>query len=171
MVVLRPTQKLQHLLPTSNMVEAVSDTALGDWYVNRFVVDRRPLLLLLSSRGLLPIVIPARDVRALPKYLPALVAGRLQRLEVAPGLIAAELAAMAPVQIAKTLDRSVLGVMVDFAKVIPFHLEIDGWDETTLPEIEFRLAQTPCYSSKRSDAVIWPEKDAPDLLAARWHAT
>jgi len=26
-----------------------SDTALGDWYVNRLIVDRQPLLLLVSA--------------------------------------------------------------------------------------------------------------------------
>ena len=147
-----------------------SDTALGDWYVNRLVLDRRPLLLLLSSRALLPIVTPARDVRSLPDYLPALVASRLERLGVARHLIAAELAVMAPVCTAKTEDRSVLGILVDFAKLIPLHLEIGGWDESTLPRVEAQLAHTPCYASKRFESVIWPEKDAPDLLAARWHA-
>jgi len=169
MVILRPTRKLLTLLPESPDSGASSDTALGDWYVNRLVVDRKPLLILLSSRSLLPILMPDRDVRALPGRLPGLVAARLKRLRVASRLIDAETAAMAPVNIARTADRSVLGVMVDFAKSIPYSLERGGWDETTLRFVESRLAETPCYTSRGFEEVIFPELRAPELLAARWH--
>jgi hypothetical protein len=53
MVILRPTKKLASLLPAAQPVPVCSDTALGDWYVNRIVVDRQPLLLLVSSTSLL----------------------------------------------------------------------------------------------------------------------
>ena len=170
MVVLRPTRKLLPFLPESPAAGAASDTALGDWYVNRLVVDRQPLLILLSSRSLLSILTPARNVRSLPGRLPDLVASRLRRLGIAQRLIDAEITAMATVNIAKTADRSVLGVMVDFAKDIPYHLEIDGWDETTLPFVEARLAETPCYAARRFEEVLVPGETAPELLAARWHA-
>lgn len=45
-VTLRRTQKLARALPLSSESPPPPDTALGDWYVNRLVVDRRPLLLL-----------------------------------------------------------------------------------------------------------------------------
>ena len=158
------------LLPESLDAGSSSDTALGDWYVNRLVIDRKPLLILLSSRSLLPILMPARDVRALPGRLPELVADRLKRLRIASRLIVAETAAMAPVNIARTADRSVLGIMVDFAKSIPYCLQNCGWNETTLPFVESRLAETPCYATRRFEEVIFPERRAPELLAARWHA-
>jgi hypothetical protein len=60
MVILRPTKKLTALLPAAQAVPVRSDTALGDWYVNRIVVDRQPLLLLVSSTSLLPMIVPAR---------------------------------------------------------------------------------------------------------------
>ena len=53
MVVLRRTRKLERILSVSASLPTQSDTALGDWYVNRLTVDRRPLLLLVSSHGLL----------------------------------------------------------------------------------------------------------------------
>ena len=170
MVLLRPTRKLLAALPLSAEGDEVSSTALGDWYVNRIVIDRRPLLLLLSSQSLLPILTPARDVRTLPARLPQVLAARLKRLGVPTRLVEAEVAAMPPVRIAKTIDRSVLGIMVDFAKGIPFYLEVGAWDETTLPFVEGRLAETPCHASRPFEAVIFPEKKAPELLAARWHA-
>jgi len=170
MVILRPTRKLfRHLRPSSEPITR-SDTALGDWYVNRLVVDHRPLLLLVSSKSLLAVLVPARNVHALPGELPTLIGGRLRRLGVREELIRAELAAMSPVVIAATTDRSVMGTVVDFAKDIPYRLEIGGWGDTTLPFVEARLAETPCHAARRFEEVIFPEQDAPRLLAERWHA-
>jgi hypothetical protein len=168
MVILRATQKLLRVLAKSADDGAASHTALGDWYVNRLVVDRKPLLILLSSRSLLPVLLPAREVRSLPDRLAAIVAARLRRLGVAPWLIEAESAAMTPVSVAKTVDRSVLGIMVDFAKTVPFYLEAGRWDESSLRFVESRLAETPCYAGRRSEEVIVPEKRTPELLAAQW---
>ena len=76
MVVLRPTRKLRSLLPATDVVPRGFDTALGDWYVNRLTADRKPLLLLVSSTSLLPMLVPAWDVRGLPKRLVALKIAR-----------------------------------------------------------------------------------------------
>jgi hypothetical protein len=89
MVVLRPTRKLRTALPVTE-VTGTSDTALGDWYVNRIVVDRQPLLLLVSSASLLAMLVPARDVRGLPERLADIVANRLARPGVATSRIEAE---------------------------------------------------------------------------------
>lgn len=168
MVVLRPTRKLHAVLPVSPGVVAPSDTALGDWYVNRIVVDRRPLLILLSSRSLLAVLTPARDVRTLPVRLAGLVGKRLERLEVSAERIRAEKSAMASVDVARTTDRSVLGIMTDFGKAIPFYLETNRWDETTLRFVESRLGETPCYATRRFEEVIFPEGVARQLLAAKY---
>ena len=169
MVILRATRKLQASLPPGPD-SGQSDTALGDWYVNRLVVDRRPLLLLVSSHSLLPILIPARDVRSLPGRLPEVVAARLRRMGIDARAIAAETRAMAPVAVAKTVDRSVLGILVEFGLTVPSHLEPGGWDETTLPFVEAQLARTPCYATRRFEEVVFPESRAPALLASRWLA-
>lgn len=170
MVVLRRTRKLAGLLPVSAPASAQSETALGDWYVNRLTVDRHPLLLLVSACGLLPILLPARDVRTLPDRLPDIVAARLRRLGVAAAAATAEVTAMDSVVVGATIDRSVVGVMVDFAKSVPFHLAPGAWDETTLPFVEAKLAKTPCHASRSFDEVVFPERAAPQLLLARWGA-
>lgn len=168
MVILRRTQKLSAALPDIVQPSSTSDTALGDWYVNRISVDRWPLLLLISSRSLLPILLPARGVRHLPERLAEIVAKRLERLQIPSHMIEAEVRAMTPVVVARTEDRSVVGIMVDFAKAVPFYLEPHGWDESTLPFAESRLADTPCHSGRRQEAVIFPNKAAPAILAERW---
>jgi hypothetical protein len=170
MVILRRTKKLGSLLPSAEAVPVCNDTALGDWYVNRIVVDRRPLLLLVSSTSLLPMLLPARDVRGLPARLGALVAARLRRCGIDARAIAAEQEAMRPVVIGRTVDRSVLGIMVDFAKAVPYHLEPGQWNDDTLALVESRLAETPCHAARSADRVIFPDKSAPDLLRSKWLA-
>ncbi len=168
MVVLRATQKVLRALPPETASAVASDTALGDWYVNRLVVDRQPLLLLVSSLSLLTIVALGRNVRALPGRLPTMVADRLRRLGMARDLCDAEVGAMSPVQIGPTQDRSVLGSMVDFAKTIPFHLPLDGWDDTALRIVEARLVQTPCRVGGNYENTLFPDEVAPRLLEEKW---
>jgi len=119
----------------------------------------------------LAIVTPARHVSTLPERLPDLVAGRLRRLQVPPSLIDAEVAAMTPLRVARTRDRSVLGTLVDFVKVIPFYLPVRGWDDTTLPFLEGRLAETPCRCAGRDEQVIWPGEDTIRFLWNRWQGS
>jgi hypothetical protein len=167
-VILRPTSKLRKSLPVAPVDGVQSDTALGDWYVNRIVVDRRPLLLLVSSTSLLALLIPARDVRDLPRRLAESVGQRLARLGVPRRLVDAELQAMSSVQIAKTADRSVLGIMVDFAKMLPYALAAGFSDHAGLMEAEEFLWDNPCFAG--SPDVVFPRRRAPDLLSSRWDA-
>jgi hypothetical protein len=168
MVILRPTRRLRSLLPTTDVAPGGSDTALGDWYVNRLVVDRQPLLLLVSSTSLLPMLVPARDVRGLPDRLAALVRSRLKRCYIDDRAIDAETEAMVPVAVGPTADRSVLGIMVDFAKAISHYPRPGPWDDATLQSVEEWLAKTPCHAGRSLDRVIFPERKAPALLRAKW---
>jgi hypothetical protein len=102
--------------------------------------------------------------------LASIVESRLRRCGIDARAIDAEMRAMKPVTIAATVDRSVLGIMVDFAKGIPCYLEPGQWDEATLRTVEERLAETPCHAGHGSDRVIFPEKRAPELLRDKWLA-
>lgn len=168
MVILRPTRRLRSLLPTTD-VSTPGDTALGDWYVNRIVVMRQPLLLLVSSASLLPIVLPARNVRSLTDRFAGHVAWRLRRFDLDPKTIAAESEAMRQVVVAPTVDRSVLGIMVDFAKSVSYYLG-DPRTENGLEGLEDWLAETPCHAALTDERVVFPNRKAPALLEARWQA-
>ncbi len=102
--------------------------------------------------------------------LAEIVGARLRRAGIASRLIAAEVAAMNTVTVAKTTDRSVVGIMVDFAFATGHYLPIGGWDETTLPFVEARLAETPCYVSRRESEGVYPDRDTPARLAEVWGA-
>ncbi len=168
MVVLRATQKVLRSLPATGATEETSTAALGDWYVNRLVIDRQPLLLLVSSRSLLAMLEPARDLRKLPLRLPDLVEERLRRLPVNRHVISCEVAATREVAVGKTTDRSVVGQMVDFAKALKFYLPEGGWGATDLRDAEARFAETPCRSGGARGDVIWPERKAIELLETTW---
>jgi hypothetical protein len=115
-------------------------------------------------------LLPARNVRELPHRLAALVEARLQRCGIATATIDAEKRAMAPVAIAPTVDRSVLGILVDFARAVPYHLHPAQWDETTLLFVEDRLAENPCYAGRNVDEVVFPEKKAAEVPRTKWGA-
>lgn len=168
MVILRPTRKLGELVPQPIEPGTVSDTALGDWYVNRIVVDRQPLLVVISSRSLLPVVVRARAVKTLPDRLPEVVENRLLRLGIVGETVACEVEVMSPVRVARTVDRSVLGSLVDFAKLISYYVPGDGWDDHALHAVEDRLSRTPCRVGRRSKDVIFPRDKTQELLEATW---
>ena len=169
MVTLRATKKVLRHLPKPSETAAPSDTALGDWYANRTVVDRTPLLILISARSLLPMVIRARDVRSLPERLPELVRSRLRRLDgVSARQADAEAAAMFPVAVGKTTDRSVLGVLVDSTRSVPFYVGPGSIDDAALRVLEQRLEEVPWYAGKRSEDVIFALDKTVELLKARW---
>ncbi|MGH8503226.1 MAG: DUF6933 domain-containing protein [Gammaproteobacteria bacterium] len=170
-MVLRATRKLLKALPQSAKDSDVSDTALGDWYVNRIVVDRQPLLLLVSSKSRLSILAPARNVKTLPQRLAEMIRERLRRLDIASTIVDAEVEATGTVLVGRAVDRSITGQMVDFAKPLSYYLPVAGWDETTLRVAEARLAETPCLASRPFDEVIFPDKTAVRLLKEAWPAS
>lgn len=168
MVLLKATRKVLRTLPLSAGHGDTSDTALGDWFVNRIVVDRQPLLLFVSSKSLLAMLEPARAVKNLPNRFRDLVGARLERLNVGGDVLRAELGAMDVVRVGPTDDRSVTGQMVDFAKEIPYFLPISRWDASTLRLAEDRLGETPCRSSRPFSEVIFPHETAVRLLTDTW---
>ncbi|MEX2197432.1 MAG: hypothetical protein WD886_01370 [Burkholderiales bacterium] len=136
--------------------------------MNRIVIDRQPLLLLLSSRSLLAILEPAKELRTLPHRLSNLVEGRLKRLPISSHIVACEVSATREVAVGKTEDRSVVGQMVDFAKALTFYLPETQWGPADLRHAEERFAETPCRCGGPDKDVIWPERTAIRLLKATW---
>ena len=171
MVVLRATHKVLKSLPQSAAEECGSDTALGDWYVNRVVVDRQPLLLFVSSKSLLAILTPAQNVKTLPDRFCTLVADRLWRLGVKRDLIKLEANAMNVVRVARTKDKSVIGTLVDFARALPYYLPSDGWDARHLRAAEDKLLETPCRCGRSFRETVWPRERTARLLTDQWQSS
>ncbi len=168
MVVLRATKKVLRYLSPPVESPGESDTALGDWYVNRITVGRRPMLLLVSADSLLPLLAPARDVRRLPDRLTDLVVARLLRLGVDDRLIEAEASVMGEVVVAKTASRSVLGIMNEYAYTVPVYLDPRYGYGLTIEAAEARLADTPCRVTSRAGKALWPDRETSALLDRKW---
>jgi len=165
LVILRRTRVLASLLPTVGDLTQAGTNALGDWYVNRIYFGRQPILLMVSAESLLPIVIPAKDVRSLPDRLSSIVAARLLRCGVTQAVIDAEIDAMAPVMVAQTASRSVLGIMTDFKRMASYR-----YDSHDLPidldETADRLEHTPCFAGRHD--TLRPDVRTLELLYAKW---
>ncbi len=171
LLVLRVTNRLRRFLgatPVSEEPLAHSDTALGDWYVTRIVVDRRPLLVAVSANGYLPLIAPARHLTDLAERFPELVAGRLKRLHLSARAWFGEVDAMEEVVIAPTGDRVVNGVLTRLAMEVPYHLPVGAWNSRTLAEFEDRAMEIPWHASQRGDRVVIPENALDGLFTARW---
>ena len=93
--VLRCTQKLlDRLNATPDSEPAPADTVLGDWYANLIRVVRIQVVLAVSERSLLPIVVPARDSRALFQWLSEALSPMLTAVDVPTADATAERGAM-----------------------------------------------------------------------------
>src|SRR5438445_6825987 len=112
MVILRCTQRLLrrlHQTPTEN--PPASSTTLGDWYGNIVWTHRKPLVLAVSSRTLLPVLVPAGDAQSLGRRLAATLGDVLQALGILTLQVEQEQRHMSQIAFARTVSRQVLGTM------------------------------------------------------------
>lgn len=115
MLVLRGTKKLRDRMKGAAAVATdESTTALGDWFANA-LFWRPEVALLVNSRTLLPVFMELAPAATLLDRAPAAIEAVLRRQGIDDRFLAAERDAMREVRIAPTNDRSVLGVMNEFA--------------------------------------------------------
>ena len=168
MIHLRATRKVLRYLGPHSAAVGPPDALLGDWFVNRFVLERQPLLILVSSASLLPILEPARQVRTLADRLPVIVHRRLTELGIDEALIADELAAMDQVLIAPTNDRSILGTMNEFVFSSRHYAPPEGgWNRVALSSLESWLERMPCRVTRPQSETVLPADLTRKLLTKR----
>jgi hypothetical protein len=76
----------------------------------------------------------------------------LQALGVSRSDIGAEDEAMTDFVYGKPTDRQVLGVLVDFAKTLPYYLDDGG----TLLDVALKLGRTPCSPLRKT--TVFPDR-------------
>jgi hypothetical protein len=124
-------------------------TLLGDWHANLIHVGRQQLVLAVADRTLLPVVVPAAPTTTLVPRFRVALRHVLAFVGVGREAIDREDGEMAGVTYGKTNNRPVMGIMVDFAKLLPHFLERDE----SLLAVSLKLARTPCsplYSTTTS---------------------
>ncbi|MHB8669504.1 MAG: plasmid pRiA4b ORF-3 family protein [Acidimicrobiales bacterium] len=120
MLVVRGTKKLRDRVKGAAAGDTeASTTVLGDWFANAHFWQPQ-VALLVNRRTLLPVFTELAPAAKLLDRAPAAIEGVLRRHGVDGAFLGAEREAMREVRIAPTNDRSVVGVMNEFA----FH---GGW--------------------------------------------
>jgi hypothetical protein len=138
---LRCTARLLDRLKTRpEAAPAASTTRLGDWYANLLHIGRIQLVLAVSERTLLPVLIPASPASSLVPRLRVGVVEVLRAIGVPEEGIREEEDAMSDDAFAKTNNRVVVGVMVEFAKALEFTWE----SHATLLDASLYLAGMVC---------------------------
>jgi hypothetical protein len=114
-LVVRGTKKLRDLLKGALPGDRdASTTSLGDWFAT--VLFWRPrVALLVNQRTLVPVFVELAPAATLLDRVPGAIDAVLRRHGVDDAFLAAERDAMSEVRIAPTNDRSVVGVMNEFA--------------------------------------------------------
>jgi hypothetical protein len=113
---------------------------LGDWYAT--VLFWRPqVVLVVNEATLVPLLMPLAPAATVLDRLPAEIAGLLVAHRVDNRFVVAEQAAMTPVGVAPTANRSVVGTMNDFALLAGRQRRAG---EEDLVGLSMRLAHTPC---------------------------
>ena len=174
----RPTRRHARLLTvyvvhgTGNFLERVGapsqaevghpTTVLGDWYAT--VLFWKPQVgLFVNESTLLPVLLPFAPAATVIDRFPKALATVLGRHGVGEAFIEVECAAMAHHRLAKTKNRSVVGIMSEFAFLGGAYAE--STDVVDLVELSLVLARTPCgplYSRQGS-----PDRELAAHLARR----
>lgn len=122
----------------------VSTGLLGDWFATA-LFWKPQVALLVNARTFLPVFMPLAPAGKLLDRLPDEIARILSLHGVDSAVIEAEQEAMAEVRVAPTNDRSVVGVMNEFAFLA------EHWFEGDLTALSVRMADTPVGPLRASD--------------------
>ena len=160
MLVVHATRAFRDRVPGPAAADdAISTTILGPWYAT--LLRRRPLLaLLVNQTTLLPLLTPLAPAATLLTRIPAAVADLLLAHHLPAQLVAAEYAAMAEVHLAPTANRSVVGILNEFAYLADVHQP----DPNGLLDLSVRLASTPLGPLYQRH--ITPDRELAALIAA-----
>lgn len=136
-------------------------TALGNWYATA-LLWKPQLALLVNEQTLLPVLMPLAPATSLAERFPQQLAAVLTAHGVDQAFITAELAQMTEARYTKTANRSVVGVMNQFAFQAEVYREYLETDELLM--LSLRLAETPC--SPLYKRAITPERELKAVVGS-----
>ncbi|WP_175691689.1 DUF6933 domain-containing protein [Burkholderia anthina] len=148
---------LKRLKP--DVVEAGSSTAkLGNWYAT--VLPWRPqVAMLVNEQTLLPVLMPLAPAANLAIRFPGALMDILAAHGVPRSFIDSEVREMQVVKYAKTQNRSVVGIMTEFAHLAEAYRVHD--EPTELIALSLKLARTPC--SPLYKGAVFPDRALKEL--------
>ena len=165
MITLRCTKKLQKSLEIdlADMLEPTS-AKLGDWYANLIPTFAGDLIIFVNERSLLSVAIPIWESKNLIPVFRIRVANLLGMIGIHSKVIENEISHFDHIQFGKTVSRSVLGSMNDFAWQYQILAdEAISKDDLSLSSAELKLSQMPCKPLDYS----FPSEIAKELLSEK----
>ena len=142
MLIVHGTKRLLDRLKSEpQQTEERSTTALGDWYATAFFW-RPQVALFVNESTLLPVLIPLAPATTVIARFSGVLGQVLAAHGASPAFVAAELTEMGEWRLAKTANRSVVGVMNEFGYLGQVYR--DDSPEQPLLMLSLRLSETPC---------------------------
>jgi uncharacterized protein DUF6933 len=147
--------------PTGAPIEQ-STTALGDWYTT--VLFWKPqVALFVNESTLLPVLVPFAPAATVVDRFPAAVATVLRAHRLSDSFIEQEMAEMTEHRLGTTKNRSVIGIMNEFAHLGGAYRLSNGVHD--LVALSLRLAETPC--GPLHGRHVSPDRELAALAAQR----
>jgi hypothetical protein len=162
MFTLHCTKKLLDLVKPAFMATTQSTNQLGAWYATS-LAWKPEVALFVNERTLIPVLIPLAPNFTLVQRFSEHLAPVLSAHGVAAPFIEDELRLMQDVVFAKTENRSVVGIMKEFAALGACYKNSSGTDN--LLGLSLKLAQTPCYATTKN--THWPDKVLQELVLSK----
>lgn len=141
MFTLHCTKKLLDRVQPEVDVSCNANTRLGNWYATA-LFWKPQMALLVNERTLLPLVMPLAPSATLVKRFPAALKEVLISLGLPPEFIQAEIQGMNDVVYAKTANRSVVGMLNEFAFLAEVFSDRGGSMDPVA--LSLKLATVPC---------------------------
>ena len=142
MLLVRCTAKLLERLPAQPDPGGIRSTSLlGDWYATLIRARQGHFVLAMARETLLPVVVAGRDMRTFPDRLVDQVSAMLESCGVPAEAVEREREAMRDVVYTRTDDRSNVGVLTEFQRLLSF--DLSELSELSLLDLSLRLASTP----------------------------
>jgi hypothetical protein len=116
---------------------------LGEWYATA-LFWKPQVALLVNETTLLPALMPLAPAATLPTRIAQQIATVLAAHSTPPAIVDDELQQMLPCRLARTANRSVVGIMTEFAHLAKVYRDSNATQNPDLLDLALRLATTPC---------------------------
>jgi hypothetical protein len=159
-LIVRATKKLLHRVgpPTLGEGERCT-TLLGQWYATA-LFWKPQVTLLVNEPTLLPVLMPLAPAATLPTRIAEQIAVVLAAHGAPTAMIAEEQRQMRDCRIAGTANRSVVGILNEFARLAEIYRDDDPRQD--LLDLAAQLATTPCSPLYRKN--VSPDRELAALL-------
>jgi len=134
-------------------------TRLGNWYATA-LFWKPQMALVVNERTLLPVLLPLAPAATLAQRFPIALRDVLRALDMPDQFIDSEICGMNEVVYTKTANRSVLGLMNEFAYLAEGYRDQGGSIDPVA--LSLKLAGTPCGPLYKG--AVFPDKALRELV-------